>query len=81
METTKKRLPQLAELELEALEEYRDLVRAHLEKKCQAIAEEQGRISPLNPTYIGSLPFEQPEAQDGCGRDSPENGIRPGSGQ
>ena len=64
MDSHKKRLPQLAELELEAEEEFRSLVRAHLESKCQSVAEQQGCISPLKRSETGSLPVDDAEADD-----------------
>lgn len=71
VETRSKKLPQLAELEREAEEELRELVRERLERRCQKVADEQGRISPLKRPQADSVSSEPDDTEDRSRRNLP----------
>lgn len=81
MEINRSKLPQLAQLEREAEEELRELVREHLERKCQKVADLQGRFSPLKRAADGPVSPGVDHAQDDSRPDTNPDGVRPGPGR
>ena len=68
MDRQQKRLSPLAEVELEALAAGREWIRRRMEKNLQALADDQGKVSPPERADSASLSSDADSADDECGR-------------
>jgi len=68
MESNKRRLSPLAEVELDALEAGREWTRHRIEKKLQRLADKQGAISPPERSDASAQTADKASVDDECGR-------------
>jgi hypothetical protein len=67
MDRQQKRLSPLAEVELEALAAGREWTRRRIEKNLQALADDQGKVSPPERAEAASLSCDEAASDNECG--------------